>query len=135
MSCHPGLLVADINMFKSKMEYVGQEPETQESLLQKVFDMFNSKLNVNVALLEIIVYSFTVMSKENMDMGRNSKEPTVARIFDIITNRSLSVAYAWEMENKWLFSPTVFDGRNATNHLLDVLYAPEATLLDKRGKL
>ena len=43
-------------MFKSKMEYTGEAPETQESLLQKVFDMINIKLNVNVALLEVIVY-------------------------------------------------------------------------------
>jgi len=30
--------------------------ETQESLLQKLFDTINSKLDINIALLEIIVY-------------------------------------------------------------------------------
>lgn len=123
------------SMFKSKMENNRYFKETQESLLQKVFDMINSKLNVNIALLEVIVYAFTVMNENNMDLGRNTKTPTVARIFDIITNRSLGSAYAWEQETKWMFSPTVFNGRNSINHLLDVLYKPEQTLLDLNGSL
>ena len=117
-------------LFKSNKNKAYDSDETQESLLIKLFDLITAKLDINIVVLEVIVYAFTIMSKSNFDMGRNSSTMMVTRIFDILTTRSLGGGLAWEQENRFINSPTVFDGRNAYDHLLDVLLCPEATLLD-----
>jgi len=109
--------------------------ETPESLLFKVFDLLNSKLNINIALLEVMVYAFTIMgyTKKDYDIGRNSDDPQLARIYDIIANRSLGGGYAWETVNSILLSPKSYDGNNNIDHLLDVMIRPEQTMHDYYG--
>ncbi len=106
--------------------------ETQESLLQKIFDLVNTKLDINIALLEVIIYGFTIMTikGENYDIGRNTNDPQLSRIKDILANRSLGAVYGWERVLEIMLDPKSFDGKNNTNHLLDVLIKPTETLLD-----
>jgi len=111
--------------------------ETQESMLQKLFDLVNTKLDINIALLEVIVYAFSIMSirDNNYDIGRNSKDTQMMRIKGIMTNRSLGGAYAWEEVLSTILSPTSFNGRNAVDHPMDVLLAPSDVIKQHYGKL
>lgn len=117
--------------FKS-MEVVkgSYSKETPESLLQKVFDLVNFKLNVNIAIIEVIVASFTIMShrENNYDMGRNSNDPQLAKISDILANRSLGGSLPHEKTKPMLMSPKTSYGRNAVDHPLDVLFMPAETV-------
>lgn len=111
--------------------------ETQESQLQMLYDAVNTKLNINIALLSVVVYAFTIMSirNRNYDMGRNSDDTQLMRIEGILPNRSLGGAYAWERVKHTILSPTSFDGKNAYDHPLDVLIMPNETIKDYYGTI
>lgn len=120
--------------FKS-MKYIKDKrsAETKESLLQKVFDLVNIKLDVNIALLEVIVYAFTVKSLENKDfrLGRNTEDSQLAKIKDLMKNKSLGGSFAWEHVIKILLSPTSFNGYNNIDHIMDIMVRPKEVLEDK----
>lgn len=122
--------------FKS-MEVVkgAYSKETPESLLQKVFDLVNFKLNVNIAIIEVIVAAFTIMSHRdnNYDLGRNSGDPQLAKISDILANRSLGGSLPHEKTKPMLMSPKSSYGRNAVDHPLDVLFMPAETVASVGG--
>lgn len=130
------------NAVKSKFKYMNivkgeRSVESQESMLQGIFDLINSKLNINIALLEVMVYAFSIMSikDKNYDLGRNSSDVQLMSIGGILSRRSLGGLYAWERVLGIIISPTVFDGRNAYNHPLDVYIKPNEVILDKYGTI
>lgn len=130
------------NAVKSKFKYMkidkGERSiETQESMLQSIFDLINSKLNINIALLEVMVYAFSIMSikDRNYDLSRNSVDTQLMSIGGILSRRSLGGLYAWERVLGIIISPTVFDGKNAFNHPLDVYIKPNEVILDKFGTI
>jgi len=107
--------------------------ETPEALLQKTFDLVNSRLNINSALLEVLAYAFSVVSIEDNDysLGRHLPDgttPQVSRIKDITTGRSLAGAYGWEEVLTTIKSPLSFR-KNTSGHPLDVLIDPTNVLL------
>lgn len=111
--------------------------ETQESLLQNLFDTINSKLDINIALLEVIVYAFTISSIVERDytLGRFSEDKQLAGIMDCVSNRSLGSGYAYQYVPKQILDPHSFSKRKRSNHLLDVVIKPNETLLDYYGSL
>ena len=137
------------NQIKSAFKYMatiknGTALETPESLLQNVFHIVNTKLDVNLAILEVIVYAFTVYDvvddeakginlNKNYGLGRNTKEQRLMRIEDIITNRSLGAGYAWERVVNNILSPKSFYGKNGISHPLDVLVTPNEVIRDYYG--
>lgn len=113
------------------------DDETQTSLHQKLFDILNTKLDINSSLVEVIVYAMSVASLKhgNFDLSRNMPEPEVGRIKSIIGNRSLGAAYGWEEVISTILSPRSFNGVNAIGHPLDVMIKPNETILDYYGTL
>lgn len=111
------------------------DAETQTSLHQKLFDVLNTKLDVNSALVEVVVYAMSVTSvaQANFDLARNTPNPEVVRIKGIIGNRSLGSGYGWEEVISTILSPRSFNGVNAINHPLDVMVKPNETILDYYG--
>lgn len=104
--------------------------ETPESLLQKVFDTVNMKLDINIALLEVIVYAFTVMSIEKQDyrLGRNSNDRQLVKAIDIIAKRSLGAGYGWQYVSKMILTPDNFYNNNDIQHPLDVMICPQEVI-------
>ena len=104
--------------------------DTPESLLQKVFDMVNTKLDVNISLLEVVVYAFTIRSIKDNDyrLGRNAPDRQLAKAISIITNRSLGGGYGWQYVSNLIMSPKSFYHTSNVPHPLDVLIKPEATV-------
>jgi len=122
--------------FKSLEVVKGEySKETPESLMQKVFDLVNFKLNVNIAVIEVIVAAFTIMSikDDNYDIGRNSSDPQLAKISDILANRSLGGSLPHEKTKPMFMSPKSSYGRNAVDHPLDVLFMPSETVENANG--
>ena len=107
--------------------------ETKESLLQKLFDLVNIKLDVNIALLEVIVYAFSIKSLEHKDytLGRNVPDPQLAKIKDIMSNRSLGGSFAHERVMEVLLNPKSFNGNNNIDHIMDIMLRPKEVLEDK----
>jgi len=116
------------NDFKGMRSDVG----TPEAFLHKTFDLVNSKLNINLALLEVIVYGSLAkdIATNNFDMGRYSELASPTKMMNIITKRSCGGSYAWEYVKSTLLSPSSYYGTNAVDHALDVMLMPEATMRD-----
>lgn len=122
---------------------VGSELSPEVFLLQ-LFDKVNSKLSVNVSLLEGIVYPFVIRDYANLDFriggfDANGEMPnrSLYKLHYLITNRSLGAAYGWErVLNDVLKSTTAFNGVNAIDHPMDVTIKPNDVIkrLDKLRK-
>lgn len=110
--------------------------DTPESLVQKVFDLVNSKLDVNLALLEVIVYAFTVVSlkENNYNLGRNVPDRQLMKSKSLIANRSLGAMYDWEDVARAILSPRSYYGANGVSHPMDVMIKPNEALKDFSSK-
>jgi len=133
------VLAAEIkSILKSiKLHRGMRSKESQESLLQKLFDLANSKLDVNIALLEVIIYAFSVVSIEddNYGLARGASDPQMASILSNIVNRSMGPTYAYQTVTKQIVSPKSFKATHKTDHLLDIMIKPNEVLLAHYGKL
>lgn len=121
--------------FKYMKSEDGGKGMTATTLLGYLFDLVNSKLSINIAILEVIVYGFTVMNREsgNYDLGRFSDNDEVASLREIMKTNSIGAIAAWERVNVMLVSPVVFYGNNSLEHPLDVLLLPNETIANYYG--
>lgn len=103
---------------------------TKEGLLEKLFNEINNKLDINIALIEVIVYAFSCYDYENGNygLGRNSDVATTRSISDIISHTSMGGMYAWERHLKNMLDPYSFIMDNAREHILDVTITPNEAL-------
>lgn len=106
------------------------ERETPESLLQELFDLLNSKLDIKLPHLEIVTTSFCVQDLENgnFDLNRKSSNPLLTSNEEIVSHRSLGNGYGWERIINLIVSPNSFYGKNNISHPLDVLIKPVEVL-------
>ena len=119
------------SVLKSKQSTYKSAKVTPELLLDTVFNILNQKLSVNLALLEVIVYAFTIVSSEdnNYNLARNSLSREVAILKDVIVNRSLGAGYAWERLTRIIILSTrSYAGNNAIEHPMDVILKPQEVL-------
>lgn len=124
------------DMFKTMYTYKdGTSKDSPESLLSKVFTLVNSKLDLNLALFEIVVYPFTVydLKNGNYDLGRNSDNPQLASLLTIIDRRSAGASYGYDNLSGKILTPSLFSTKNKCDHKLDVLLAPNEVVLQHRG--
>ena len=106
--------------------------DSPELLLQKLFNIVNYKLDINIALLEGIVYPFISRDykAEDYHIGGYTKdgEPANRNLFqlhDTVINRSAGAAYGWERVINLIKSPRTFGGLNAVDHPMDVTIKPD----------
>lgn len=111
--------------------------ETPESLLQELFNFVNTKLSINLSILEVIVYAFTVSSLRNEDysLSRNSKDRQLMKSSGIMSYRSLGAGYGWEHVINKILSPKSFNGFNGISHPMDVIIKPNEAIKDYYGDL
>ena len=120
-----------------KTDSLGVGYETPESLTQKLFDLLNTRLNINLALIEVIVYCFTVKDPDHGDysLARGIKDKKLGKIKSIVKNRSLGAGYGWEQLIKLILSPRSYDGHNSVEHPMDVFIKPNEVIKKHYGKL
>ena len=106
--------------------------ESPELLLQRLFNIVNYKLDINLSLLEGIVYPFISRDyiKGDFHLGGYTKdgEPENRNLFqlhDTVINRSAGAAYGWERVINLIKSPRTFAGVNAVDHPMDVTIKPD----------
>jgi len=110
---------------KIKSEY------TPDVLVQKLFELVNNKLSVNIALLEIIVYAFTIqdLTEHNYDLGRNSKNRDIGGFKEIIDYRGgLGASYNWDGLSGKILNPILHLEENKCSHPMDVLLKPNEVI-------
>ena len=99
---------------------------TPEVLLEKLFELVNTKLSVNIAKLEILVYAFIAQDFNNRDydLGRNSKYRDLIGLKFAIAGRSLGSALNWDENAKKVYYPHSYIPDKKPDHPLDVLLSP-----------
>jgi hypothetical protein len=102
-----------------------------------LFELVNSKLNVNIALLEVIIYAAMVKNAAEGDYGlaRNSPNRTLGVSKQTLVNRSLSAAYAYEKQTMTLSDPASFFNKNRPDSIFDVFVAPRETVMFYKDKV
>ena len=120
-----------------KTDEIGVGYETPESLVQKLFDLLNGRISVNVALIEIIVYSFTVKDPDIGDysLARGIKDKKLGKIKSVVKNRSLGAGYGWEQLIRLILSPRSYQGHNSVEHPMDIFIKPNEVIKKHYGRL
>lgn len=117
-------------------ENLGDNENSIEAFIQNMFNLLNYKLNVNLALIEIVCCAFIVKEKNkdggDAHVGRGYSN-VVASLNEIINHISLGVSYAFERHKTSILTPATFEDNNV-NHILDVLLMPQEVMEDvERG--
>jgi len=99
---------------------------TVDVLVQRMFDLVNKKLGINIALLEVIAYAFTAqnLSELNYDLGRNAATHDVIGFKEAINFRSIGGSYGWDDLLRKVLDPMSYLEDNKPDHPMDVRFAP-----------
>lgn len=74
------------------------EPDCGDKLVIKLFNLLNSKLSVNLACIEILVYSVLTPNEDSFDLSRNSDTVAIRQSDVLNKGRSLGVAYGFQAQ-------------------------------------
>lgn len=116
-------------IIESRMKEIAErmKPESPAVTLSELFDLVNSKLNVNLALLEVILYATMIANGEMDDFGlaRNSVTKSLGVADMTLRNRSLSSAYAYEKQLILITDPRSFFKLGRPDSVFDAFVAPK----------
>ncbi len=121
----------DIENKKSKKNRL--EPGYPERLLTTLFETVTLKIDVNIALLEVIIYSamITNLARKDYRLPRNIENEQMGVLEDIIKNRSLGSAYPYESQINVMMNPASFYAEGRPDSVFDVFIAPHEYLKDR----
>jgi hypothetical protein len=126
------LIETRVNNMASK-----KDDRNPESVLTELFDLVNSKLFVNIAMLEGIIYAISIADPDsgNYDMARGYPEPLLSSGPNTIFNRSLSAAYAFKNLHNLVCFPSSFKKRKRPDHPLDIFVRPYEVLTKTKTEI
>ena len=104
---------------KSLIRTIDTEKTTPEQILQELYNLVNSKLNVNLAILEVIITSLQCNTKDNFNISKDPNNKQIVKSTAIIKRRSLSAAYDWEKVIDNVLSPYSYYRKGIQSHPLD----------------
>ena len=116
-----------------KVNGVMRSEYTPHILVQKLFELVNNKLSVNIAIFEVMVYAFTArdITGRNYDLGRNSKHRDVVGFKEAINYRSIGASYDWDDLKSKVLDPMSFAEENRVAHPMDVFFKPNEVLANE----
>ena len=109
-------------------------PESIVYTLRELFELVNSKLNVNLSLLEVIIYAITVPKEpNNYDLARTCCDKKLGVSDRVIKGRSLSNLYAYQNQTNIIMTPEAFDPQNRTDSVYDIFLQPQPCIVARSG--
>lgn len=108
---------------------------TQDGFLYRLFTEVSTKLDVNIALLEVIVAAFSMENYQAGEYGVAHGAPTAStrNIKTTIFNRSCGGIYAYQEHLDSMLNPKTFDLNNRVNHIMDVFLMPTETVAEYKA--
>lgn len=99
-------------------------------LAQKLFELINNKLDINLTIVEIMTYPFTTqdITNGNFDLGRNSKYKDVVGFKEAINYRSIGASFDWDNLQNKVLDPMLYESNNKPSTPMDVFFKPEEVL-------
>lgn len=103
-----------------------------DAFLVELFDLVNSKLVVNLAVLEVVLYGIMVVSalEENYSLPKPYTDRGLGVMRLVMMRRSLSALLAYEGQKNAIIDPINYVGKNRMPHIFDDLVMPE--ILNKK---
>ena len=123
-------------VIESKMAEISDRTKagTPVSTLQELFALVNSKLQVNLAPLETIIYAGMVPNKSNFGLSRGAEEPVMAVSSLLIYSRSLSPALAYQRQHETLLNSNSYIKGNRPDSIMDVFICPAEVAKEYKGR-
>lgn len=122
------------SMLESSVDRM-QERDTNvspDAVLVELFDLVNQKLNVNLAVLDVVLYSTMIVSAENGNY--ELPKPWTTRSLGVykltMAYRSLAAAMAYENHREVIVSPLSYIYTNRPSHPMDGLVMPAEVFRD-----
>lgn len=100
-------------------------PNSSVFTLQELFALVNSKLNVNIAALEVLIYAMMIPTKDSNGLSRNRPGSVLGIADVVIKSRSLGAALAFEDQTVTLVNPQSFFKLDRVDGPLDAMIAPQ----------
>lgn len=95
-----------------------------DCLIRELFSLVNSKININLSALEIIVYALTIDDTETNGLSRGNYQGKTGISVNIMGDRSLGTAYTFEGVIKILTNPKSFFKLKRPDSVFDVFIDP-----------
>lgn len=102
-----------------------ETPYSPISTLQELFSLVNTKINVNIAALEVIIYATMVKAPGEFALGRNVDQPVLGVADQVVKGRSLGTAYSYEDTARELVNPKNFFMLDRQDSKFDVFLCPQ----------
>lgn len=103
------------------------------ALLSKMYQMINTRLDINFALVEIIVSVFMVkdLKNNNYDLARGSSDPQLASMKKVVDHRSAGSSYGYDGFTGKTVSTVLFGSENRPNSPMDIYLTPSEVMADR----
>jgi hypothetical protein len=135
-SDHQGEIAKILEATAEDIEMRSEKIDPNNMLIQ-LHDLVNQRLSVNLASLEVILYSSMVVSavENNYDLPRAKDQKGIGVMKMLMKNRSLSAQLGFQDHHNTLIDPQSFIQKRRMNHLLDGVMMPELFNGPYRGRL
>jgi len=131
MSAHSQLMA---KMLESTVgQFKIRDTETSiDAFLTEFYDLINSKLSINLAIVSVVVYGSMVVSAvdNNYSLPKPYTDSGLGVMRLIMNRRSLAGLLAYQGQKEAIIDPINYLGRNRVNHPFDDIFVPE--LLNKK---
>jgi hypothetical protein len=119
-------------MLESSVRMMQERDKTLKpnDALQQLYDLVNSKLDVNLTVLDVVLHEARIVSAEKGDYSL--PKPWTEDGFGVMSmsmlHRSLAAAMAFEDHRDTIVNPISYISRNRLDHPFDVCISPEEVL-------
>lgn len=98
-----------------------------DAFLMEFYDLVNSKLVVNLAILEVVLYGMMVVSAidENYSLPKPYTDSGLGVMRLVMVRRSLSALLAYQGQKNAIVDPINYIGKNRMPHIFDDIMVPE----------
>jgi hypothetical protein len=109
------------------------KPESPQATLVELADLVNSKLNVNLACLEVIIYA-SMTNPRGFDLARKWSNAALSVSDLVIWNRSLGASLAYERQKDTLTKASSFFAKDKPDSPFDVFLLPHEVVKNYKGR-
>lgn len=111
-----------------------QKPESPVNTAQELYTLVNSKLDVPLSCLLVLIYASMVPSRNNPALARGWSKPVLGIARELIWNRSMSTGYAFQGHADKMLNARAFFPHFRPDNQMDVFFAPQKVVENEKRK-